>query len=68
VAPENPFERRDQPAVFFAALLQIEDVEHFRAAPETNRLALLAHGESGEKDRNQSILTKRQAVLGWPVT
>jgi hypothetical protein len=60
---ENPLERADESAIVFAALLHTERVEHFRSAPESNRLTLLPDSQSCEKYGYDSIQSKRQPIL-----
>jgi hypothetical protein len=60
---ENPLESANQPSILLAAFLHTERVEHFRSAPESNRLALLPDGESCQKYRYDSVLPKRQPIL-----
>jgi hypothetical protein len=61
---KDALERGDNTAVFFAALRHAEHFEDRRPGFEPHRLALLADCESCQKDRNQSILSVRQAERG----
>jgi hypothetical protein len=61
---EYPLKRGNQAAILRPALLQPKDVEHFGSTAEGDGLLLLSHGQCGEKDRNQSVLTPGQAVCG----
>ena len=63
---ENPFKGANQPSIFFAALVHSEGVEHFRTTLETDRLALLPDGKSGQEDRHDSVLSERETVVGMP--
>lgn len=60
---ENPFEGGDQSAVFLAAFLHTERVEHFGATAESHGPALLPDGQRRQKDGYDSVLSERQAVL-----
>jgi hypothetical protein len=45
-------------------LLQSEGVEHFGGTAEGDGLFLLPHGECGQKNRNQAVLTPGHAICG----
>ena len=47
--PKDPLKRRDQPAVFLSALRHSKRVQHLGSRFETDRLALLADSEGGQK-------------------
>jgi hypothetical protein len=64
--PEDRLERFDQSLVLGSPLLHAEDVEHLSGACEGDRVALLADSQSGEKDRDEPMLSPRQAVLWVP--
>jgi hypothetical protein len=60
---EDTFKRGDQTAVFRTALLHAEGLQHLRGAPEADRLALLPHRQSGEKNEDDTILSVRYSEL-----
>ena len=55
---KNAFKSSNQPSIFFTAFMHSEDVEHFGRTPEADRLTLLLHGESRQKDRHDAILAE----------
>src|ERR1700691_815625 len=53
-----------QPSVLGAALLHAKGVQHFGRTPEGDRLPLLPDCQSCQEDRDQAVLSPRQAVVG----
>ncbi len=64
--PKDSLEGSNEAPVLLASLLQPEGLQHFGAALEANRLALLLHSESGQVDRHEPVLTKRETKLRVP--
>jgi hypothetical protein len=61
---EDPLKGSHQVSVLGTALLQAERIEHLRGAAERDPLPPLANGEGSKEDRDQSILSPREAVAG----
>jgi site-specific DNA recombinase len=61
---ENPLKGADKAPVLRAPLLQPEDVEHLGSTLEGNPPTPLANRQRGEKDRDQPVLSPRQAIGG----
>ena len=59
---KDSFKPADKPPILGAALLHAKIVEHLCSTREEDRLVLLADRERGQEDRNQAVLTPRQAI------
>jgi hypothetical protein len=59
---EDALEGGYQPSVLCPTLLHTERVKHLRCASELNRLPLLTDRQRSQKNRNEPVLTPREAV------
>jgi hypothetical protein len=62
VAPEDPLEGCDQPAVLGTTLLHSKRVQHLSGALECDPWSLLSDSEHRQKDRDQPVLAPRQSI------
>ena len=61
---EDPLKGSHQVPILGTSLLQAERIEHLGGASEGDLLPLLANGEGSQENRDQSILSPREAVVG----
>src|SRR5215471_3232891 len=60
---EDSFECCDKSAIFFAALVHAEGVEHLRGGSKADRLAPLPHCQCRQEDRHDPVLTERKTIF-----
>src|SRR6185369_6573178 len=63
---EDAFERSNETAIFFPAFVHSECLQHLRGGVKADGLALLPHRHRREKDRNNTILAERNAIVRMP--
>jgi len=63
-ACEDAFKPVDEPTVVLPITWQTEFFEHFRAGIKPHASTLLPHGERGDPDWNQPVLTKGESKIG----